>query len=85
MIKSSTGIKANIESALDGGVIKLYAGTIPAGEAMIECEIREGDGKFWVGHEDQNGEWWDADIEGFDSIEDAERFLIKIQSEQGAV
>ncbi len=29
MIKPSTVIKTNIESDLDGGVIKLYAGTIP--------------------------------------------------------
>ena len=36
MIKSSNGIKTNIESYLDVGVIKLYAGTIPVGGSMIK-------------------------------------------------
>lgn len=42
---------------------------------IIEYEIREADGRFWVGHFDENGEWWDADLSGFDTIEEAEIFL----------
>ena len=52
---------------------------------MIKYEIRETDGMFLVGHNDEHGEWWDADDDGFESIEDAERFLIEPQSEQDSV
>lgn len=53
---------------------------------MIKYEIREtADGAFWVGYYDIHGEWWDADDDAFDSIEDAERFVIEAQSEQDSV
>lgn len=44
----------------------------------IEFEIRECDGRFWVGHVDKNGEWWDADLSGFDTIDEAEIFLAEV-------
>jgi hypothetical protein len=55
------------------------------GGVMVKYDIRETDGKFFVGHQDEHGEWWDADDEAFYSMEDAERFLMEIQSEQDAV
>lgn len=51
-------------------------------EASIEYEIRERDGKFWVGHSDESGEWWDADSESFESEEDAELFLAVILDQE---
>ena len=46
---------------------------------QVEFEIREDrEGRFWVGHEDQNAEWWDADLEGFDTLEEAQAFLAEV-------
>ena len=50
---------------------------------QVEFEIREyPDGRFFVGHEDQNGEWWDADLDGFDTLEAAEAFLVEVDQMQ---
>lgn len=37
--------------------------------------------KFYVGHFDDNGEWWDADPNGFETLEEAEAFLAYIESD----
>ena len=53
---------------------------------MIEYALYEDQtGRFWVGHQDENDEWWDADLDGFDTLEAAEAFRIEIQSEQDAI
>ena len=50
---------------------------------QVEFEIREDrEGRFWVGHEDQNSEWWDADLEGFDTLEEAQAFLVEVDQMQ---
>ena len=37
--------------------------------------------RFYVGHVDDNGEWWDADPDGFETSEEAEAFLEYIESD----
>jgi hypothetical protein len=50
---------------------------------QVEFEIRSDLlGRFWVGHEDRNGEWWDADLEGFDTLEEAQAFLAEVDQMQ---
>jgi hypothetical protein len=47
----------------------------------IHYEIRPpvDQGPFMVGYRDKNGEWWDADLEGFDTLAQAEEFRKAIQ------
>jgi hypothetical protein len=47
----------------------------------IQYEIRPpvDQGPFMVGYRDKNGEWWDADREGFDTLAQAEEFRKVIQ------
>jgi hypothetical protein len=43
---------------------------------MITYEISHSDdGRFFVGHRDENGEFWDADLDGFDTLQEAQVFL----------
>jgi hypothetical protein len=48
----------------------------------IEYKVQKSDGRFWVCHTDDNGVTWDADLEGFDTAEEAEAFRAEIQAEQ---
>ena len=50
-------------------------------EQNIKYEIRENGGKFWVGHEDQNGEWYDADLNGFKTKKEAQIFINEVKNE----
>lgn len=43
--------------------------------------IASSDVKFHVGHFDDNGEWWDADANGFETLKEAEAFLKYIESD----
>lgn len=48
----------------------------------IRYEIRPPaapEGNYMVGYRDLNGEWWDADLEGFPTLAEAEDFRKEIQ------
>lgn len=47
----------------------------------VPNRIASSDCKFYVGHFDDNGEWWDADANGFETLEEAESFLEHIESD----
>ncbi len=50
----------------------------------INYEIKKAENRFWVGFEDDFGEWCDADTNGFDTEDEAEAFCEEIQTEQSA-
>jgi hypothetical protein len=55
---------------------------------MITYEVMSNDDDdnplFWVGHRDENGEWWDATTEPFDNWPEAEAFRKEIQEVEDA-
>jgi hypothetical protein len=42
---------------------------------IIDYEIRAREEGYFVGHVDENGEWWDADPAPFATLDEAEAFL----------